>query len=206
LKQRAIFNAGTCFAYDLAMELFIKNMVCLSCQMVVRFELDKLNVHYTSVEPGRIVTSGPVSSAQITGIKAALLKAGLELIDDRKTILIEKIKAVISEMINNLDKPLKTNFSSYLSKKLNLDYTYLANIFSDTQGSTIENYIISNKIRRVKELICYQELNLTEISWKLQYSSVAHLSTQFKKVTGVTPSHFKHMECNSLRAIATCEL
>jgi YesN/AraC family two-component response regulator len=181
------------------MELFIKNMVCLSCQLVVKFELDKLGVYCISVEPGRVETSGPLSSQQLSSIKTALAKAGLELVNDKKTILIEKIKTVILEMINNLDKPLKINFSNYLSKKLNLDYTYLANIFSSTQGSTIENYIITNKIKKVKELICDKEFSLTEISWKLQYSSVAHLSTQFKKVTGITPSSFKDSECHTLQ-------
>ncbi|MCC8426432.1 AraC family transcriptional regulator [Mucilaginibacter sp. UR6-11] len=167
--------------------------------MVVKFELEKLDLHCISIELGRAEIEETLSADQISKLKAALLKAGLELTDDRKTILIEKIKTVILEMINNFDEPLKTNFSNYLSKKLNLDYTYLANVFSDTQGSTIENFVIINKIRRVKELICNQELTLTQISWKLHYSSVAHLSTQFKKVTGVTPSHFKYTECNSLQ-------
>lgn len=164
--------------------------------MVVRYELEKLGLNCISVEVGWVETEGPISITQMHKIKIALFKTGLELIEDRKSILIERIKNVVSEMVDNSDHPLKTNFSYYLSKELGLDYTYLANLFSEVEGSTIERYIIMNKIRRVKELICDKDLNLTEISWKLHYSSVAHLSTQFKKVTGVTPSHFKYIECN----------
>ena len=171
-------------------------MVCLRCRMVVKYELEKLGLNCISVEVGWVETEGPISIEQIRKIKIALLKAGLELIVDKKSILIERIKNIISGVVNHSDHPLKTNFSYYLSKELGLDYTYLANLFSEVEGSTIEHYIIMNKIRRVKELICDKELNLTEISWKLHYSSVAHLSTQFKKVTGVTPSYFKYIECN----------
>ncbi|WP_367277548.1 helix-turn-helix domain-containing protein [Mucilaginibacter sp.] len=159
-----------------------------------------------SVEIGQVETRGAISVDQMKDLKIALLKAGLELLEDRKNILIEKIKNVVLEMIDDSDHPLKTNFSYYLSKALNLDYTYLANTFSEMEGTTIENFIIVNKIKRVKELIGYKELNLTEISWKLNYSSVAHLSTQFKKVTGVTPSHFKYVECASPLPSAMCEL
>jgi AraC-like DNA-binding protein len=181
-------------------------MVCLSCRMVVKNELEKVGLVCTSVETGVAETEGPISVEQMSKIKIALLNAGLELMDDKKNILIERIKHVILDMINYSDQPLKTNFSHYLSQQLNLDYTYLANVFSEVQGSTIEHYIIMNKIRRVKELICYKELNLTEISWKLHYSSVAHLSTQFKKVTGITPSHFKYIDCNSVPPSKMCEL
>ena len=174
--------------------------------MVVKNELEKVGLVCISVEEGIAETEGPISAEQMGKIKIALLNAGLELMDDKKNILIERIKHVILDMINYSDHPLKTNFSHYLSQQLNLDYTYLANIFSEVQGSTIEHYIIVNKIRRVKELICYKELNLTEISWKLHYSSVAHLSTQFKKVTGVTPSHFKYIDCNSVPPSKMCEL
>jgi len=175
-------------------------MVCLRCRMVVKSELEKIGLVCTSIEVGMAETQGPVSADQMRKIRIALLNAGLELIDDKKNILIEKIKTVIYQMINYSDQPLKINFSYYLSTQLGLDYTYLANVFSEAQGYTIEHFIIMNKVRRVKELICDRELNLTEISWKLHYSSVAHLSTQFKKVTGITPSHFKYMECNMLLA------
>ena len=123
-----------------------------------------------------------------------LLKSGLELMDDKKAVLIEKIKNVIIEMVHYTDELLKVNFSDFLSEKLNYDYTYLANLFSEVQGTTIEKFIISHKIERVKELIIYDELNLTEIAWKMHYSSVAHLSNQFKKITGLTPSHFKNLK------------
>lgn len=181
-------------------------MVCLRCRMVVKSELEKLGLYCISVEPGQVEVLGPLSDKQLQNFKIALLSAGLELIEDRKNILIERIKTIILNMIDNLDHPLKINFSLYLSEILNQDYTYLANVFSAVQGITIEHFIIANKIRRVKELICDQQLNLTEISWKLNYSSVAHLSTQFKKVTGITPSHFKHIECAGTLLPAMCEL
>jgi AraC-like DNA-binding protein len=181
-------------------------MVCLRCRMVVKSELEKLGLYCIAVEPGQVEVLGPLSDDQLQKFKIALLAAGLELIEDRKNILIERIKTVILDMIDDSDHPLKTNFSLYLSNMLNLDYTYLANVFSAAQGITIEHFIIANKIRRVKELICSQELNLTEISWKLNYSSVAHLSTQFKKVTGITPSHFKYIECAGTLLPAMCEL
>lgn len=169
-------------------------MVCFRCKMAVKFELEKLGLHCTLVELGRAETMEDISTEQIKQIKMALLQSGLELMDNKKSILIERIKNVIVEMVHYSDNQLKTNFSNYLSSKLNLDYTYLANIFSETQGTTIEHFIILHKIQRVKELIGYDELSLTEISWKLNYSSVAHLSTQFKKVTGITPSHYKQLE------------
>lgn len=181
-------------------------MVCLRCRMVVKSELEKLGLYCISVETGQVEVLGPLTDNQMRNFKVALLNAGLELIEDRKIILIERIKTVIIDMIDNSDQPLKTNFSVYLSEMLNLDYTYLANVFSAMQGITIEQFIIANKIRRVKDLISGGELNLTEISWKLNYSSVAHLSTQFKKVTGVTPSHFKHIECAGTLLPAMCEL
>ncbi len=174
--------------------------------MVVRYELEKLGLNNTLIKAGQVEILEPVSVEQISKLKLALYKAGLELIDNRKHILIERIKTAVLEMLDYSETALKTNFSYHLSKKLDLDYTYLANVFSESQGITIEHYVISNRIRKVKELICYKELNLTEISWKLNYSSVAHLSTQFKKVTGITPSRFKHIECNSSSPSSMCEL
>jgi AraC-like DNA-binding protein len=181
-------------------------MVCLRCRMVVKNELEKLGLYCISVEPGQVEVLGPMSDQQLRNFKVALLNAGLDLIEDRKNILIEKIKSTILSMIDNLDHPLKTNFSSYLSQTLKLDYTYLANAFSAAQGVTIEHFIIANKIRRAKDLICSKDFTLTEISWKLNYSSVAHLSTQFKKVTGITPSQFKYIECAGALQPAMCEL
>ncbi len=176
-------------------------MVSISCKMIVKQELEKLGLHCSLVELGRVETIGIISADQISEIRAVLSQSGLELMDNKKSILIEKIKNVIVEMTLYSNSQLKINFSNYLSEKLKLDYTYLANIFSEDQGITIEHFIIAYKIQRVKELIAYNELNLTEISWKLNYSSVAHLSTQFKKVTGITPSSFKHLEHTSRIAL-----
>ena len=168
-------------------------MVCIRCKMLVQHELEKLGLHCMLVELGRAETVETISAEQIEKLKIALLQSGLELMDNKKDMLIERIKNTIIEMVHYSDCGLKTNFSVYLSSKLNRDYTYLANTFSEVQGTTIEHFIILHKIHRIKELIECNELNLTEISWKLHYSSVAHLSAQFKKVTGVTPSHFKHL-------------
>lgn len=174
--------------------------------MVVKNEIEKLGLYCISVEPGQVELLGPMTEIQLRRFRVGLLNAGLDLIEDRKNRLVERIKTVILKMIDNLDNPLKTNFSVYLSETLKYDYTYLANAFSAMEGMSIEQFIISNKIRRVKELICSQELSLTEISWKLNYSSIAHLSTQFKKVTGLTPSQFKHVECAGTLHSAMCEL
>ena len=172
-------------------------MVCSRCIMVVSYEFKKLGIPYTKVVIGKVETSVSIEPYKIDQLKLALLQSGLELTDNKKSILVEKIKKVIFEMVHYNDHRLKINFSDHLGLALNHDYTYLANIFSEDQGTTIENYIIRHKIQRVKELISDNELNLTEISWKLHYSSVAHLSTQFKKVTGITPSDYKHLEHHS---------
>lgn len=169
-------------------------MVCLRCKMVVKEELTKLGIHFTTVELGEAEVVEDITAQQHDKIKAALLKSGLELMDDKKSILIQKIKNVIIESVHYSQEPLTVNFSEYLSQKLNYDYTYLANLFSEVQGTTIEKFLIAHKIERVKELLVYNELNLTEISYRMHYSSVAHLSAQFKKVTGLTPSHFKQLK------------
>ena len=162
--------------------------------MVVMSELDKLGLHYRKVELGEVEVIENINAGQLIQLKNELLKSGLELMDDKKAILIEKIKNAIVEMVHYEDELPKTNFSDYLSEKLNYDYTYLANLFSEVTGITIEHYIIAHKIERVKEYLLYNELNLTEISYKLNYSSVAHLSYQFKKITGLTPSYFKKLK------------
>jgi len=162
--------------------------------MVVKDELTKLGLHYASVELGEAEVLENISVEQHDQFKAALLKSGLELMDDKKSVLIQKIKNVIVELAHYSEDPLIINFSEYLSRKLNHDYTYLANLFSEVQGTTIEKFLIAHKIERVKELLVYDELNLTEIAYKMHYSSVAHLSAQFKKVTGLTPSHFKQLK------------
>lgn len=175
------------------MKLHIKNMVCIRCKMVVKDELTKLGLHYTTVELGEVDIIEKVSDELHEQIKVALLKSGLELMDDKKSVLILQIKNIIIELVHYSEEPLVINFSDYLSQKLNHNYTYLANLFSEVQGTTIEKFLIAHKIERVKELLVYDELNLTEIAYLMHYSSVAHLSTQFKKITGLTPSHFKHL-------------
>jgi len=169
-------------------------MVCIRCKMVVKEELTKLGLHYTSVELGEAEVRENISVEQHDQFKTALLRSGLELMDDKKSVLIQKIKNVIIELVHYSEEPLTINFSEFLSQHLNHDYTYLANLFSEVQGTTIEKFLIAHKIERVKELLVYDELNLTEIAYKMHYSSVAHLSAQFKKVTGLTPSHFKQLK------------
>jgi AraC-like DNA-binding protein len=169
-------------------------MVCIRCKMVVKETLEKLGLQCITVDLGEAEVEGTLSAGQRDELKAALLRSGLELMDDKKSVLIQKIKNVIIELIHYSEEPLAINFSEFLSQKLDYDYTYLANLFSEVQGVTIEKFVISHKIERVKELLVYNELTLTEIAYQLHYSSVAHLSTQFKKVTGLTPSHFKKLK------------
>jgi len=162
--------------------------------MVVKDELAKLGLHYVIVDLGEAEVMENISTDQHDQLKTALLRSGLELMDDKKSVLIEKIKKVVIELVHYSEEPLAINFSEYLSSKLNHDYTYLANLFSEVQGTTIEKFLITHKIERVKELLVYNEINLTEIAYQMHYSSVAHLSAQFKKVTGLTPSHFKQLK------------
>lgn len=172
-------------------------MVSVRCKMVVISELDNLGLHYRNVELGVVDVIDDCSKDQLETLKLALLITGLELMDDKKLILVERIKVIIIQMIHYSDEPLKTNFSDYLSDLMDIDYTYLSTLFSESTGNTIEHYIIANKIERVKELLLYDEINLTEISYRLHYSSVAHLSNQFKKVTGMTPTQYGQLKQNS---------
>jgi AraC-like DNA-binding protein len=169
-------------------------MVSTRCKMVVKSELEKLGLHYGKVDLGEVEVRGNLTVDQHDQLKTVLLKSGLELMDDKRAILIEKVKNVIIEMIHYADEPHPGNFSDYISQRLNHDYTSLAHLFSEVTGTTIEHYIISHKIERVKELLLYDEFNLTEISYRLNYSSVAHLSSQFKKVTGLTPTFFRQLK------------
>ncbi len=162
--------------------------------MAVKEELKKLGLHFMVVDLGEVEIMEDISLETREQLKTALLNSGLELMDNKRAVLIEKIKNSIIEMVHHTDEIMKTNFSTFLGEKLNHDYTYLANLFSEVQGTTIEQFIISHKIERIKELIIYGELNITEIAWKMNYSSVAHLSNQFKKVTGLSPSHFKKLK------------
>lgn len=169
-------------------------MVCIRCKMVVKETLAKLGLNYTVVKLGEAEIMETVTAELHDQIKSELLNSGLELMDDKKSVLIQKIKNVIIDLVHYSEEPLKIKLSEFLSQKLNHDYTYLANLFSEVQGVTIEKFFIAHKIERVKELLVYDELNLTEIASIMHYSSVAHLSAQFKKVTGLTPSHFKHLK------------
>jgi AraC-like DNA-binding protein len=178
------------------LKLHIKNMVCIRCKMVVKSEIEKLGLHHTRIELGEVEIMEDISKDEIQILDKALRMTGLELIDDNKTILVERIKSIIIELVHYNDQQIKINLSDYLSDKLHHNYTYLSNLFSEVKGTTIEKYYLSHKIERVKELLAYDELNLTEIAYRMHYSSVAHLSNQFKKMTGLTPSHFKNLKHN----------
>jgi len=162
--------------------------------MVVKSELESMGLHHIRIDLGETEIMEEISPAQMKLLDIALKKTGLELLDDKKIILVEKIKTIIIELIHYNDDQIKVNLSDYLSDKLNHNYSYLSNLFSEVKGTTIEKFYLWNKIERAKELLVYDELNLTEIAWKLHYSSVAHLSNQFKKMTGLTPSHFKNLK------------
>lgn len=169
-------------------------MVSNRCKMAVKEALKNLGLHFIVVDLGEVDLMESLTLDQRVELKSILQTSGLELMDDKRAVLIEKIKNAIVEMVHHTNELIKVNFSDFLSQKLNLDYTYLANLFSEVQGTTIEQFIISHKIERIKELIIYGELSITEIAWKMNYSSVAHLSNQFKKMTGLTPSHFKQLK------------
>lgn len=173
------------------MILYIKFMVSLRCKMLVKNELEKLGLTCISVDLGIVEIMEDISDEQMETFNSNLKKSGLELLDDKKEILVEKIKSVIVEMIHYSDEVPNVNDSDFISEKLNYDYTYISNIFTEIKGITIQQYIILHKIEKVKVLLIYDELSLTEIALKLGYSSVAHLSNQFKKITGLTPSYFK---------------
>lgn len=176
------------------MKLFIKNMVSVRCKMTVKSVLENLGLHYNYVQLGEAEIRQGLTEIQLSQLKDILFQYGFELMDDKKSILVEKIKIAIIEMIHYSTEPPIMKFSIYLSQKLNHDYTYLSNLFSAVNGTTIEHFIISHKIERVKEMLVHNELTLFEISRKLHYSSVSHLSYQFKKITGLSPSYFKKMK------------
>ena len=169
-------------------------MVSLRCKMAVKEELDKLKLKHTSIELGEVNLKKDITGDDREYLRKGLLKKGLELIDDKKSQLIEKTKTIIIELIHYSEENPKINYSDYISEKLDYNYNHLSSLFSEVTGTTIANYIIINKIERVKELLLYDELSLTEISHLMEYSSVAHLSHQFKKITGLTPTYFKKMK------------
>jgi AraC-like DNA-binding protein len=176
------------------MKIYIKNMICIRCKIVVKSELKKLDIHFRKIEMGEVETTDNVSQEILKLLDNNLRYYGLELIEKKKNILAEKIKTAIIELVHHSDEPLKINLSDYLSEKLNYNYNYLANIFSKVQGTSIEKFYIKHKIERVKELLTYNELNLKEISFLTQYSSIAHLSNQFKKTTGLAPTQFRNLQ------------
>ncbi len=169
-------------------------MVSNRCKMVVKEELKKLGLHFIVVDLGEVEIMESLTEEQHDQLKIALLFSGLELMDDKRAVLIERVINVITEMVHYFDELPKVNYSIYISERLKYDYTYLSNLFSEVKGITIQQFIIIHKIERAKEFLMYDELSLTEISYKLHYSSVSHLSNQFKKVTGLTPSHFKQLK------------
>ncbi len=183
------------------MKLYIKFMVSIRCKMMVKSELDKLDIKYYAVELGEVEIAEALTSEQRQLLRDGLQRLGLDLMDDKKAILIQKIKNVIVEQVHYAEEGPKVNFSDFLSEKLHYDYTYLAKLFSEVTGITIEHYVIAHKIERVKELLLYDELSLTEIAYQMNYSSVAHLSNQFKKVTGLTPTFFKNLKDKRLKAL-----
>ncbi len=176
------------------MELHIKNMVSNRCILIVTSELEKLGLHATSINLGEAEITENITQETKNLLNINLKKSGLAVIEDKKDLLVEKVKNIIIDLVHYSEDQIKMNFSDHLSEKLKYDYTYLANIFSETQGITIEHFFLNHKIERVKELLIYDELNITEIAYRLHYSSVAHLSNQFKKITGLTPSDYKHLK------------
>jgi len=169
-------------------------MVSIRCKMIVKAEMEKLGLQHGNIDLGEIDVKGNITPEQHDQLKKALLNSGLELMDDKKSMLIEKIKNVIIEMVHYSEEMPKIKNSDYIGEKLHHDYTYLANLFSEVTGTTIEHFIIAHKVERIKELLLYDEMNITEISYKLNYSSVAHLSNQFKKITGLTPTFYKQLK------------
>ena len=176
------------------MKIYVRNMACESCKIFVKDALDELGISLVRVDLGEIETREDVSDNEKLELNRKIKKAGMELLEKKQGLLIEKIRKVMIDYVNNSDKKPNIKFSVLLSQELNHSYTYLANFFSEVEATTIEQYIISLKIERIKELIIFGEDNFSEIAHKLNYSSAAHLSSQFKKATGLTPSHFKALK------------
>ncbi|WP_207799038.1 helix-turn-helix domain-containing protein [Taibaiella soli] len=183
------------------MKLYIKNMVCNRCVMVVEQILKRLDIPFHNVQLGEVDTEEELAAAKLESLDNQLHAVGFSLIDDRKQRMIEQIKNLVVKMVHQSADLPRQNFSDFLSTQLHYDYTYLSNLFSDVEGTTIEQYIIRQKIERAKELLVYDELTLSEIADQMGYSSVAHLSSQFKKVTGLTPSHFRQIRENKRKPL-----
>jgi YesN/AraC family two-component response regulator len=196
-----VINAGI-NTIKIAMKLYIKNMVCSRCKMAVKAELEKAGLHALTVELGEVEINEDPSADTLNRLNTSLQRLGFEIIDDRKSRMIEKIKSSIVELIHHgHDENISVNLSEYLARKLNYDYNYLSNLFSEVEGTTIEKYFIAQKIEKVKELLKYDELTLSEIADRLGYSSVAYLSNQFKKQTGLSPSFYKSSRQNNRKSI-----
>ncbi|HCY41588.1 MAG TPA: AraC family transcriptional regulator [Prolixibacteraceae bacterium] len=180
---------------------FIKNMVCNRCIMAVQRVFEDLGHQPVRISLGNVETASPISNDDLERLREALVSYGFELIDDTKSQLIEKIKNTVVQSVHHSNEDLKINYSEYIESHLNRDYAYLSSLFSEVEGTTIEKYIILQKIERVKELLVYDELTLSEIAWQMGYSNVAYLSNQFKKVTGLTPSHFKQVKENKRKPL-----
>lgn len=181
--------------------LYIKNMVCNRCIMVVENELEKAGLQVSQVKLGEVLLDKEPSDTQIQQFTNAIESLGFERIDDKKSRIIEQIKSIIIQLVHYANNDTKANLSDFISKKLHHDYSYLSNLFSEVEGTTIEKYYIAQKIERVKELLVYDELSLSEIADRLNYSSVAYLSNQFKKVTGLSPSHFKQIRIDKRKPL-----
>ncbi|MGF1923994.1 MAG: helix-turn-helix domain-containing protein [Bacteroidia bacterium] len=181
--------------------LFIKNMVCNRCILVVQNELDKNNIVVNNIKLGEVTLANELSVDEKIALDQSFTKLGFEIIDDRKSRTIAQIKNVIIDVVHYHDNDAKTNLSDILISQVHHDYNYLSNLFSEVEGSTIEKYFIAQKIEKVKELLVYDELSLSEIAFRLNYSSVAYLSNQFKKVTGLTPSHFKQIKVDKRKPL-----
>lgn len=185
-----------------SIQLHIKNMVCNRCIKVVKEELEKLELHIQHIELGRVEVSSELLPDKLQQLRKVLEENGFELVDDKKSQLIDRIKTLIIEKVHYSESSYDSmNSSDYLAKELGYDYSYLSKLFSSVEGITIEKFIINQKIEKVKELLVYGELTLNEISYQLGYSSVQHLSNQFKKVTGLTPSHFKKLKENKRKPL-----
>ena len=176
------------------MKLYIKNMVCSRCKMVVKAQLENIGLHPLSVNLGEVEIEEELSKEELLQLDTKVRALGFELMDDKKSQTIEKIKNVIVKLVHHSNHNIKTNLSAFITSQIHQDYNYLSNLFSEVEGTTIEKYFISQRIERAKELIVYNELTLSEIADELGYSSVAYLSNQFKKVTGFTPSYFKSLK------------
>lgn len=172
-------------------KLCIKNMVCRRCISAVQGVLKKENLSFSHIQLGEVILNTPPSTEQLSALQLGLTELGFELLDDQKQKIIEKIKNIVITQVHHSSAPQKLKFSDILVQSLNKDYSYLSNLFSEVEGITIEKYLINQRIERVKEMLIYNELSMSEIAYINGYSSVAHLSSQFKKITGLTPKHFK---------------